>query len=85
MLQCMTHTDSERFRGTRGTVRSKAVYFDIRIISSQLEFKAVLTYLYERNLNNSVSLEKLDLEMSQNRDMDRKVVDFSNILEKLIK
>ena len=65
--------------------RSKAVYFDIRIISIQLEFKAVLTFLYERNLNNSVSLEKLDLEMSQNRDMDRKVVDFSNILEKLIK
>ena len=85
MLQCLTHTDSERFRGTRGTVRSKAVYFDIRIISIQLEFKAVLTFLYERNLNNSVSLEKLDLKMSQNRDMDRKVVDFSNILEKLIK
>ena len=34
---------------------------------------------------NSVSPEKLDLKMSQNRDMDRKVVDFSNILEKLIK
>ena len=85
MLQCMTHTDSERFRGTRGTVRSKAVYFDIRIISSQLEFKAVLTYLYERNLNNSVSLKKLDSKMSQNRDMDRKVADFSNIFKNFYK